>query len=254
MKGTLHKTEDGWQVSHATYDLVLQRWTAGRFPIHPHDLDSEIIRWANNGSLDGKEVEFEWCVILQPDGKGKEYARLTKPKRIIDLQNLETKLHQALSEETDESLTEWLESKRQGDVEKLAEKEYPIFDGDLLGIAHNQKHSRIDFIKGYNKAKETLYTEEQVCINCDEQKMTHEICMDCIGKMIKENQVNLYTEEQAIEFAKWLAANWFPMWVKDKFVWEHDWDKTCEEQKYQGYYNEKELFDLFLSLKKPNEE
>ena len=48
------------------------------------------------------------------------------------------------------------------DVEKLAETEYPIFDGDLLGIAHNQKHSRIDFINDYNKAKETLYTEEQV--------------------------------------------------------------------------------------------
>jgi len=48
------------------------------------------------------------------------------------------------------------------DVKKLAEIEYPIFDGDLLGIAHNQQHSRIDFIKGYNKAKETLYTEEQV--------------------------------------------------------------------------------------------
>jgi hypothetical protein len=48
------------------------------------------------------------------------------------------------------------------DVEKLAVEEYPIYDGDLLGIANNQKHSRIDFIKGYNKAKETLYTEEQV--------------------------------------------------------------------------------------------
>jgi hypothetical protein len=48
------------------------------------------------------------------------------------------------------------------DVEKLAETEYPIFDGGLLSIAHNQKHSRIDFIKGYNKAKETLYTEEQM--------------------------------------------------------------------------------------------
>jgi hypothetical protein len=48
------------------------------------------------------------------------------------------------------------------DVEKLAEEEYSIFDGDLLGIANNQKHSRIDFIKGYNKAKETFYTEEQV--------------------------------------------------------------------------------------------
>ena len=37
------------------------------------------------------------------------------------------------------------------------------------------------------------------CINCDEQKLTHEICMDCIGKIIKENQVNLYTEEQVRE-------------------------------------------------------
>jgi hypothetical protein len=70
----------------------------------------------------------------------------------------------------------------------------------------------------------------------------------------QEIQETLYTEEQAIEFAKWLAENWFPMWVKDKFVWEHDWDKTCEEQKYQGYYNEKELFNLFLSLKQPKKD
>jgi hypothetical protein len=48
------------------------------------------------------------------------------------------------------------------DVEKLAEAEYPIFDGDLLGIANNQQHSRVDFIKGYNKAKETLYTEKDM--------------------------------------------------------------------------------------------
>ena len=45
------------------------------------------------------------------------------------------------------------------DVEKLAETEYPIFDGDLLGIAHNQEHRRFGFIAGYNKAKETLYTD-----------------------------------------------------------------------------------------------
>jgi len=79
----------------------------------------------------------------------------------------------------------------------------------------------------------------------------NKLLFDKEGNLIKElpKQETLYTEEQATEFAKWLAANWFPMWVKDKFVWEHDWDKTCEEQKYQGYYNEKELFNLFLSLK-----
>jgi len=73
-------------------------------------------------------------------------------------------------------------------------------------------------------------------------------------EMHKAEQESLYTEEQMVGFAKWLAANWFPMWVKDKFVWEHDWDKTSEEQKYKGYYNEKELFNLFLSLKQPKKD
>ena len=59
MKGTLHKTEQGWHVSHATYDMTSKRWTAGKFPVHPDDLDSEVIRWANNGSLDNNKVEFE---------------------------------------------------------------------------------------------------------------------------------------------------------------------------------------------------
>ena len=100
----------------------------------------------------------------------------------LDLNKMESKLDEALANETPESIHKWLESKlgpirshhseklekilkeieEDEYVEKLAETEYPIIDGDLLGIAHNQKHSRIDFIKGYNKAKETLYTEEQV--------------------------------------------------------------------------------------------
>ena len=101
------------------------------------------------------------------------------------------------------------------DVEKLAEKHYPIYEY----TTEEWLKRRLAFKNGYRTAKETLYTEEQ-----------------------------------AIEFAKWLAANWFPMWVKDKFVWEHDWDKTCEEQKYKGYYNEKELFNLFLSLKQPKKD
>jgi hypothetical protein len=53
MIGTLHKTETGWQVSHATYDMTTERWTAGKFPVHPYDaiycLDGD----------DGKSVEFE---------------------------------------------------------------------------------------------------------------------------------------------------------------------------------------------------
>ena len=38
MKGTLHKTEAGWQVSHATYNMEIERWTAGKLPLHPKDV------------------------------------------------------------------------------------------------------------------------------------------------------------------------------------------------------------------------
>lgn len=52
------------------------------------------------------------------------------------------------------------------DVEKKAEEMFPIYDGDLLGIAYNQKNSRIDFILGYNQAlednKDKVYTEEDM--------------------------------------------------------------------------------------------
>jgi ribosomal protein L32 len=37
--------------------------------------------------------------------------------------------------------------------------------------------------------------QQEICISCDEQKKTHEICMDCIGKLIKENQQELSDDE-----------------------------------------------------------
>jgi ribosomal protein L32 len=70
-------------------------------------------------------------------------------KKGLNLLQMENKLDKQLAKETTESLTEWMESKRE-----LSE-----------------------------------------CVNCDEVKQTHQICMDCIGKLIKENQETLYTEE-----------------------------------------------------------
>ena len=58
----------------------------------------------------------------------------------------------------------------------------------------NEEHIfDIGFIEGYEKAKADYKSLE--CVNCDEVKQTHQICMDCIGKLIKENQETLYTEE-----------------------------------------------------------
>ena len=124
-------------------------------------------------------------------------------KKGLNFVEISVKLDKQLAKETPESLTEWMESKRE-----LSE-----------------------------------------CVNCDEVKETHQICMDCIGKLIKENQEAIYTEEQVIEFAKWLASNWFALWVKDKFLWECDWSENAENQDYKGYYTEKQLLELFKSLK-----
>lgn len=152
MKGTLHRTEQGWVVRWPQED---PRDPVPELPVHPDDLDSGIIRWAEIGGLGDKEIEFDWCVIITPEGKGTQYARLTKPKRSIDLQNLETKLHQSLSEETDWTLSRWLKSKREDAAKKLLD-EMGEPDDDF------QHSYKVGFEEGYNKAKETLYTEEQV--------------------------------------------------------------------------------------------
>jgi hypothetical protein len=81
MKGTLHKTEQGWYVSHATYVMTSKRWTAGKYPLHPDDVkqinrDAQVFDNIEARIAAYPDVEFDWCVIVQPDGKGKEYAKL----------------------------------------------------------------------------------------------------------------------------------------------------------------------------------
>jgi ribosomal protein L32 len=123
-------------------------------------------------------------------------------KKGLNLLQMENKLDKQLAKETHESLTEWMESKRKQDeyVEKLAEK----FIKDEVQVASPTINNaiKIGFAEGYKQAKADYDPSE--CVNCDELKETHQICMDCIGKMIKENQESLYTEEQMIGFAEWI--------------------------------------------------
>lgn len=185
MKGTLHKTEKGWVVfydENYLVDAFKNDWGDAfigyrALPIHPDDLDSEIIRFANNGSLDNKEVEF--CIVHKLQGVNDDvitYAKLIEPKTgsKVNLQRLEAKLDKILAEETPESFHKWLESKRgpirnyhspkidemlkeieEDDVEKLAKQEVGWWD-------ENDNDDVNRFVQGYNKAKETLYTEEQM--------------------------------------------------------------------------------------------
>ena len=187
MKGVLCKTETGWQVCHATYDVVSKRWTGGKLPLHP-DTEPD---YDYDRDMEGEEVEFEIVDEIpeschnNPFCAGDEscircyvkYAKLIEPKTgsKIDLQKLEAKLDKILAEETPESFHKWLESKtgpirnyhspkvdemlkeiEQDDVYEMAQ-EYAIKSGSV-----NRESRRKGFVDGYNKAKATLYTEEQV--------------------------------------------------------------------------------------------
>jgi hypothetical protein len=80
----------------------------------------------------------------------------------------------------------------------------------------------------------------------------NELLFDKEGNLIKElpKQETLYTEEQTLEFAKWLASNWIPFYVEQEYLWEYDeLDLSKIPQDYRGYKTEKQLFDIFQSLK-----
>lgn len=94
MKGTLHKTDTGWQVSHATYDMMLSCWTAGKFPLHPDDVSLMPFRGQlldDQHILDGKEVDFE--IKYYWDG------RMEQPIEVAKLINRSTKILQPIQQD-----------------------------------------------------------------------------------------------------------------------------------------------------------
>jgi len=159
MKGTLMKTDKGWMVN-CNYSINKNDWET--LPLHPEFIEMMDTCFTSKFS---QEVEFEMVTedILHPIDKHlikSTYAKLIHHP--VDTNKMIDHIGEA---------NEIVED----DVEKLTEEEYPIFDGDLLGIANNQKHSRIDFIKGYNKAKETLYTKQDII---DSVNRMYDIFMD----------------------------------------------------------------------------
>ena len=177
MKGKLEKTIKGqWVVrviSEETpeCDTIIEH--GKQLPVHPDYVKYYFL----DEDADGGEVEFE--IVNKLWGTNDDiisYAKLIKPGMgsKVDLQKLEAKLDKILSEETPESFHKWLESKRgpirnyhspkidemlkeieEDDVEKLAEINATWDDIDVYSY-------KLGFKEGYNKAKETLYTEEQM--------------------------------------------------------------------------------------------
>ena len=78
MLGVLTKTNDNWVVNHS-YSVAKDDWET--LPLHPEDVkqinrDAQVFDNIEARIAAYPDVEFDWCVIVQPDGKGKEYAKL----------------------------------------------------------------------------------------------------------------------------------------------------------------------------------
>lgn len=164
MKGRIVKTEQGWFVRYReTTPLSI---TTETLPLHPADVeqinkDSQVFDNIEARIASYPEVEFEMvryidkcqgltindmCFMDTPSvecGCANTYAKL---------------LHHSV--ESNEMIDHIGDANKmvEDDVEKLAEGFYPLND-DLYP---NSSLIRKAFTAGYNKAKETLYTEEQV--------------------------------------------------------------------------------------------
>ena len=153
MKGVLLKRNKNWFIEYTATN-----GSPNLIQIYP---DYVKYYFLDNDAIDG-EVYFEIEYI-----NNREYAKLIHPSK-LDLKQLEDKLDEALAKETTESLTEWVNSKREDDVWSLGLKEEldklpytkhlddgQYNDGQLAGFEFGAEWA-------YNKAKETLYTEEQI--------------------------------------------------------------------------------------------
>ena len=106
MKGILKKTEAGWFVWHQEKsDEIASHFKS--YVLHPDD--AKICNQYGDYSMDwiNKEVEFETI-----DESGLRYATINKGYKKPNLEQLETKLDNALAKESTESLTTWLSGKR----------------------------------------------------------------------------------------------------------------------------------------------
>jgi len=134
MKGTLHKTEQGWVVEYAKHSEL---------PLHPDEDELKMVMILNVPvcEFEGKEVEFE---IVIHEETSKHYAKLIPSKE---------QQKELITEIMDLDAKDGLYDTVNDTVNKMAEEMYG------KGKVPDYEEG---FIDGYKKAQETLYTEEQV--------------------------------------------------------------------------------------------
>ena len=107
-----------------------------------------------------------------------------------------------------------------------------IFDNDAHKIVSKQGQKELLIQLMHEDAKNGLYADYS---------------NDMRAYVSQYNNEEELKREGAIEFAKWLAADWMSIWVVDKWMWEWQHERTRETfNKYKEYYTEEELYELYL--------
>jgi hypothetical protein len=127
------------------------------------------------------------------------------------LDKIESKIDEALANETPEKSLGWMWK----DIEKEDSMNFICQDPDCPHC--------IEEINQMQDDDDDLFDDEWI---------------------IKQKHEEITTT--AIGFAKWLAKDWMSIWVNDKWLWEHIDGYKPESYKHHGeYYTEEELFEIY---------
>jgi hypothetical protein len=168
MKGTLMKTEQGWVVEYAKH---------AELPLHPEFIEMMDTCFTSKFT---HEIEFEIVNETYDEGKECFYAKpitgLIDTSQTVNHIGEVNEMVCAFEPTTDTSSAtickhcgkEKFMHNHISDVGKMVDDYVYELAETYYGPGHYGLESKQGFIKGYTKAKETLYTEEQVreAMNC----------------------------------------------------------------------------------------
>ena len=159
MKGTLHKTETGWQVSHATYDITLNRWTAGKFPVHPDYIKYYFL----DEDAEGSEVEFEIVkeYTNNHSNEVQSYAKLIKPELYvmdnpytsdITLKSPPNSIVFTIKNGEPIIVLDEVGFKYEGELIEDAGEIYKLFKDFVRGsVGYTEEQLKLAYMQGYNR-------------------------------------------------------------------------------------------------------
>ena len=87
-------------------------------------------------------------------------------------------------------------------VKMLLEKMSLVTERKNLSTSANFRHRAIEIDKLLKDITPIELPSDMLCVNCNESKPTHNICMDCIIKVGKQN-IELPSDEEIVKDSKY---------------------------------------------------